>query len=125
LAAQEDQVVISLGRGDFAAAADVILHSQDLQPLGYTFALARHTLATAYKSLAIATLPNLLVVAVGAFWGLNPVAAAAINGSSAILAELNSLRSLKTNPLENGFLGETHFLDFLRSRPHYQKMLLF
>jgi hypothetical protein len=65
------------------------------------------------------------VVAVGAFWGLNPVAAAAINGSSAILAELNSLRSLKTNPLENGFLGETHFLDFLRSRPHYQKMLLF
>jgi len=26
-------------------------------------------------------------VAVGAFWGLNPVAAAAINGSSAILAE--------------------------------------
>jgi hypothetical protein len=87
LAAREDQVVISLGRGDFAAAADVILHSQDLQPLGYTFALARHTLATAYESLAIATLPNLLVVAVGAFWGLNPVAAAAINGSSAILAE--------------------------------------
>ncbi|ELS46669.1 ATPase [Microcystis sp. LEGE 00066] len=106
LAAREDQVVISLGRGDFAAAADVILHSQDLQPLGYTFALARHTLATAYESLAIATLPNLLVVAVGAFWGLNPVAAAAINGSSAILAELNSLRSPKPNLLENGFLSQ-------------------
>ncbi|NCR70577.1 MAG: ATPase [Microcystis aeruginosa LG13-12] len=98
LAAQEDQVVISLGRGEFAAAADVIFHSHDLQPLGYTFALARHTFATADRSLAIATLPNLLVVAVGAFWGLNPVAAAAINGSSAILAELNSLRSPKPNP---------------------------
>jgi cation transport ATPase len=56
--------------------------------------------------LAIATLPNLLVVAVGAFWGLNPVAAAAINGSSAILAELNSLRSPKPNLLENGFLSQ-------------------
>ena len=91
------EVVISLARGEFEAEADVILHSHDLQPLGYTFALARHTLSTAYESLAIATLPNLLAVAVGAVWGLNPVAAVLINGSSAILAELNSLRSLKHN----------------------------
>jgi cation transport ATPase len=98
LAAGEEQVVISLGRGEFEAAADVILHGNDLPSLGYTFTLARHTLSLAYQSLAIATLPNLLAVAVGAIWGLNPVAAAAINGGSAILAELNSLRSLK--PME-------------------------
>lgn len=90
LADREDQVVISLGRGELEAAADVILHSHVRPPLGYTFALARHTFATAYSSLVIATCPNLLAVAVGAFWGLNPVVAAAINGSSAILAELNS-----------------------------------
>lgn len=91
-AAGDNEVVISLAQGEFEADADVILHDHDLQPLGYTFALARHTLSTAYESLGIATLPNLLAVAVGALWGLNPVIAALINGGSAILAELNSLR---------------------------------
>lgn len=87
-------VIISLAKEDFEAQADVVLHHYDYQSLGYTIALARHTLANAYGSLAIATIPNLLAVAVGVFWGLNPIIAVIINGSSAILAEFNSLRPL-------------------------------
>lgn len=92
---READVIISLARGDFEYEADVILHSHSLISLSYTIELARHTLTTAYESLALAIVPNLMSVGVGVIFGLDPIIAVIINGGAAILAELNSLRSPK------------------------------
>ncbi|ACK68682.1 Cation transport ATPase-like protein [Gloeothece citriformis PCC 7424] len=86
-------VTISLAKGGYESQADVILHNQNLESLAYTLNLARHTLATAYESLAIAIIPNLMAVSIGVIFGLNPIIAVMINGGSAILAEFKSLQS--------------------------------
>jgi len=85
-------VVISLALGESESHADVVLHSHDLKSLAYSLSLAKHTMSTAYQSLAIAIVPNLFAVGVGVIFGLDPIIAVLLNGGSAILAELNTLQ---------------------------------
>lgn len=92
LTTTEAEVMISLARGEWDSQAEVILYNQDLGVFLYSLILARHTMLTAYQSLAIAIIPNLVAVTVGVVFGLNPIIAVLINGGCAILAELNSIR---------------------------------
>jgi hypothetical protein len=51
-----------------------------------TLDCAQATLAQMYQAIAIVTVPNLLVVAAGLFWGLHPIGAVSINTCAALIA---------------------------------------
>jgi hypothetical protein len=85
-------VILAFDDGNEIPGADGILHRRDLGAIEETFTLARHTFTTAGESLAIALVPNLFAVGAGLIFGLDPLLAVAINGGTAILAELYSSR---------------------------------
>ncbi len=51
-----------------------------------TLDCAQATLAQMYQAIAIVTVPNLLVVVAGLFWGLHPIGAVSINTCAALIA---------------------------------------
>ncbi|WAS06226.1 hypothetical protein LQF76_04880 [Gloeomargaritales cyanobacterium VI4D9] len=59
-----------------------------VQPQQFLLTLdcAQATLAQMYQAIAIVTVPNLLVVAAGLFWGLHPIGAVSINTCAALIA---------------------------------------
>jgi hypothetical protein len=98
-------VTLAFDRGEEIPSADVILHERNFRAIGETVALARHTFAIARESLAIALVPNLFTVGAGVIFGLDPLLAVAINGGTAILAELYSARTLRDAGIEEETKG--------------------
>lgn len=97
----DDQLNIN----DLLISHKIILDDCDQEALLITIALAKETFATAYQSLGIATVVNVITCVSGVLFGLDPTIAVLLNGGSAILAELNTLRLSEKTPKPETFPG--------------------
>lgn len=78
--------------------ADVVLLDNDLQKLSQAIEVAKQAMEIVYQNTAMIVIPNLMVVAGGVFFGLNPVVNVITNNSTAAIAEFwNSSRPLFAN----------------------------
>ncbi len=93
--AYADVSISFAGATDIAReTADVVLMEDDLRGLLLGIKVARQAMDIIWQNTAIVAVPNLLALASGVFFALDPVLAIVVNNGSAILAELNGLRPL-------------------------------
>jgi Cu2+-exporting ATPase len=93
--AYADVSISFAGATDIAReTADVVLMENNLQGLLSAIKISRQAMAIVNQNIWSVSVPNLLGIAVGSLFPLNPILAILINNGSAILASLNSLRPL-------------------------------
>lgn len=86
-------VVCARGSDLAQLTADVVLLDNDLQKLSQAIDVAKQAMEIVYQNTAMIVIPNLMVVAGGVFFGLNPVVNVITNNSTAAIAEFwNSSR---------------------------------
>ncbi len=86
-------VVFARGSDLAELTADVVLLDNDLQKLSRAISIAKQAMEIVHQNTAMIVIPNLIVVAGGVFFGLNPIVNVITNNSSAAIAEfLNSSR---------------------------------
>lgn len=113
--AQADVSVVFAKENDLAwEAADVVLLENDLRGLSEAIDIAKQAMEIVYQNTATIVIPNLVVVAGGVFFGLNPVVNVITNNFSAAIAEfLNSSRP----PFGTGALSQQTLTATLPSTP--------
>jgi heavy metal translocating P-type ATPase len=93
--AYADVSISFAGATDIAReTADVVLMENNLQGLLSAIKISRQAMAIVNQNIWSVSVPNLLGIAAGSLFPLNPILAILINNGSAILASLNSLRPL-------------------------------
>jgi Cu2+-exporting ATPase len=93
--AYADVSISFAGATDIAReTADVVLMENNLQGLLSAIKISRQAMAIVNQNIWGVSVPNLMGIAAGSLFPLNPILAILINNGSAILASLNSLRPL-------------------------------
>lgn len=101
-------VSVSLASGSDVAreTADVVLMENNLQGLADAIAIARQAMHLIDQNTKIVAAPNLGAMLLATTIGIPPIAATLVNNGSTIVAGLNGLRPLMTNPEQLDSLGE-------------------
>jgi len=80
--------------------ADLLLPDGDLNSLLVVFDLAQDAIDIIHQNITLIAIPNISIVLLGIIFALDPILAVILNQSSNLLAELNGLRPLLSQPAE-------------------------